>query len=205
MLNQMTLIVTQEYRSNGPDWQLLQLQRRVGEWWEWQFSRFNPDFPDLPEFSWLNWELLQRIGEVIFWLILILLLIGVGRALVLYTQGLNSFLPHSTTTTVKTKQPTANQWVERSQQYLKQNNYRDACLCLYQSMLELLDEQRLIPKLESRTDGEYWQLVEQFPHPQPYQALLLTHQCLYFGNVEASLKTWQNCEQAYQEITKYSQ
>ncbi|ELS00135.1 DUF4129 domain-containing protein [Gloeocapsa sp. PCC 73106] len=192
-----------EYQKDGLEWRLEQLSLRLQEWWEWRTSQVKIDLPDIdiPLFDWLTTELIEKIGGILFWLILILLLIGLGRALSIYVEGLKRLSFPSTMAMIKSDGKTSSsQWVERSQQYLKQHNYRDACVCLYQGMLQLLDERNLIPQHHSRTDGEYWRLVERFLHPLPYQTLLSTHQSLRFGNVEASLKTWQNCEEAYRQI-----
>ena len=52
----------------------------------------------------------------------------------------------------------------------------------------------------SRTDGEYLQLIQQLPQPAPYETVIAIHQQLYFGNAEASQSTFEQCQQAYQQI-----
>ena len=52
----------------------------------------------------------------------------------------------------------------------------------------------------SRTDGEYLQLIQQLPQPAPYETVISIHQQLYFGNAEASQSTFEQCQQAYQQI-----
>lgn len=165
------------------------------EWLEWQISRLRFDFPevDLP-------KLPEWLGSVTFWFFLGLLILVIISIIITYVNNIPKSIPESTKVTSNAKVLTVDQWLKRSQKYFEQENYHDACLSLYQGMLQLLDERQLIPQQQSRTDGEYWRLIEGFSNPLPYQTLLLTHQSLCFGNVKASLKTWENCYQAYQKI-----
>jgi hypothetical protein len=91
-------------------------------------------------------------------------------------------------------------WLQRSQKFQQQGNYREACLCLYKAMLQRLNDTGIVKDQPSRTDGEYLQLVQQLPQPQPYQTLLITHQKLCFSNAEASPSLFDECQQAYREI-----
>ncbi|WP_445243270.1 MULTISPECIES: DUF4129 domain-containing protein [unclassified Microcoleus] len=52
----------------------------------------------------------------------------------------------------------------------------------------------------SRTDGEYLQLIQQLPQPVPYETLIRIHQQLYFRHREASASTFEQCQQAGQQI-----
>ena len=158
------------------------------------------DLPDAPEFPWLTNELLEFISGAIFWILLLLLLIAIVRMILPYIEGFKKLVPDSRIIKTKNDSLSIFQWVERSHRYVEQQNYHEACLCLYQGMLQLLDEYKLISQQQSRTDGEYWRLIEDFSQPQPYQTLLLVHQSLCFGNIKASLKTWENCHQAYEQI-----
>ena len=197
----MTSIITGgESQRTSISWQVSQFYLKAKEWWEWQLSRLKIDLPDAPEFPWLTNELLEFISGAIFWILLLLLLIAIVRVIWLYIEGFKKLVPDSRITNNKNDSLSISQWVERSQRYVEQQNYHEACLCLYQGMLQLLDECKLISQQQSRTDGEYWRLIEGFSQPQPYQTLLLTHQSLCFGNIKASLKTWENCDQAYQQI-----
>jgi hypothetical protein len=67
-------------------------------------------------------------------------------------------------------------------------------------MLQRLNDTGIVKDQPSRTDGEYLQLVQQLPQPQPYQTLLITHQELSFSNAEASPSLFDECQQAYREI-----
>ena len=52
----------------------------------------------------------------------------------------------------------------------------------------------------SRTDGEYLQLIQQLSQPAPYETVIAIHEKLYFGNMEADASTFEQCQQAYQQI-----
>ncbi|TVQ46885.1 MAG: DUF4129 domain-containing protein [Gloeocapsa sp. DLM2.Bin57] len=192
-----------EAQSSSIAWEISQLYRRVSEWLEWQVSRLRLDFPDLPEFSWFNQELLEWMGAVFFWTLLGLLIVLILTMIIAYANNLKKSRPKSTVINSKNELITVDQWLKRSLKYAEEKNYHTACVCLYQGMLQLLDDRRLIPQQMSRTDGEYWRLIEGFSQPLPYQTLLLTHQSLCFGNVKASVKTWENCYQAYQQISQF--
>jgi hypothetical protein len=195
----MTSIITgEESQRTSISWQVSQFYLRGKEWWELKI-----DLPQAPEFPWLTEELWEFISGAIFWILLLLLLIAIFRLILPYLEGFKKLVPQSSIVNNKNDYLSISQWVERSQRYVEQQNYHEACLCLYQGMLQLLDEYKLISQQQSRTDGEYWRLIEGFAQPQPYQTLLLTHQSLCFGNIKASLKTWENCDQAYQQISLY--
>jgi len=191
-----------EYQSNSLPWQVYQLRQKLTQWWEWQISRVNIDLPELPGSSWLSRELVEKIGGFLFWVLLLLLVFGITKSIIPYIGQVKRVMS-SVRVVGEDNSLNASRWWERSQKYLQESNYHDACLCLYYAMLQLLDERQLIPVQQSRTDGEYWQLVEGLPNPQSYQTLLLVHQSLCFGNIPATLKTWENCCQAYREISNY--
>ena len=95
------------------------------------------------------------------------------------------------------------QWWERSQQLYIQGNYQDACLCLYLAILQYLHENQIIPQKYSRTDGEYLQLLELSGIPlQPYETLITTHEQSCFSDRKLNADNYQQCQQAYGEITK---
>jgi len=52
----------------------------------------------------------------------------------------------------------------------------------------------------SRTDGEYLELIQQLPQPVPYETVITIHEQLHFGTREASASTFEQCQQAYQQI-----
>lgn len=196
------------YEKTNWAWQLQQLQQQLGEWWELQTSRFAPNLPrpnlSLP--SWWNTPILRTITQAVFWLLLGFLLswtaVQLMRRLSPYIYSLRKQLsqPSDRMTNVLKTELSVAAWWERSQKFQKQGNYREACLCLYRAMLQRLHDRGIAPHQPSRTDGEYLQLVQQLPQPQPYQFLLMTHQDLLFSNTEASSSLFEECQQAYQEL-----
>lgn len=186
-------------------WQLEQKLQQLGEWFELQISRFQPTLPNASLPSWLYSPLLWQIINVIFWIMLALLLswavLQVMRRLNPYVYNLKNQLKNSTNP-AKTSEHNLSiaRWLQQAQKFQQKGNYREACLCLYKAMLQRLNDNGLAPHQPSRTDGEYLQLVQQLPQPQPYQTLLITHQQLCFSNTEASSAMFEQCQQAYQEI-----
>lgn len=185
-------------------WQLQQRLQQIGEWLELQTSRFQPTLPNASIPSWLYDPMLWKIVNVIFWIMLVLLaswsILQVMRRLNPYLYNLTNQLKNSTNQTKKSEQISITRWLQQAQKFQQKGNYREACLCLYKAMLQRLNDNGIAPNQPSRTDGEYLQLVEQLPQPQPYQTLLITHQQLCFSNTEASSTMFEQCQQAYQEI-----
>ena len=197
---------TGSFEKTSFGWQLSQLQQRVGEWWELQTSRFAPNLPDVSVPSWLDSPLMRTIAKAAFWVILALLLswaaLQIMRLLSPYFYTLTNQLSQPADRTTKTSDSELSLagWLQRSQKFQQQGNYREACLCLYMAMLQRLNDTGLVPHQSSRTDGEYLQLVQQLPKPTPYQTLLVTHQELCFSNTEASRSVFDECQEAYREI-----
>ncbi|MEG4036609.1 DUF4129 domain-containing protein [Microcoleus sp. w1-18aA5] len=88
----------------------------------------------------------------------------------------------------------------RSQKLQQQGKYRQACHCLYMALLQRLNDAGTVVYQPSRTDGEYLQLIQQLPQPVPYETLIRIHQQLYFRNRRADPSTFEQCQQAYQQI-----
>jgi len=197
---------TGSFEKTSFGWQLSQLQQRVGEWWELQTSRFAPNLPDVSVPSWLDSRVVWIIAKAAFWVILALLLswaaLQIMRLLSPYFYTLTNQLsqPADRATKTSDSELSVAGWLQRSQKFQQQGNYREACLCLYMAMLQRLNDTGLVPHQSSRTDGEYLQLIQQLPKPTPYQTLLVNHQELCFSNTEASRSVFDQCQEAYREI-----
>ena len=197
---------TDSFEKNSLGWQLGQLQQRFGEWWELQTSQFSPKRPEASVPSWLNSPILWLVARAAFWLLLALLLswaaLQIVRLLSPYFYSLRNQLsqPDDKARETLVSELSVAEWLERSQKFQQQGNYQEACLCLYKAMLQRLNDAGIAPHQSSRTDGEYLQLIQQLPQPQPYQTLLMTHQQLCFSNAEASPSVFEQCQQAYREI-----
>jgi len=103
---------------------------------------------------------------------------------------------------LKTPQLSVADWIERSQSARIEGDYRISIFCLYQAMLQLLDDRGIIPKQLSLTDQEYQRTLSQIqvtPLP-PYELLLSIHQRLCFSKAEANQALFEECQQAYQQI-----
>ena len=204
---------TGSFEKTNIGWQTQQLLRQPGEWIELQlnklFSSSNDQTPQtLP--SWLT-DAIESLVRVVFWLL-------VGFCLLWLTwQLLQTFLPslrslkllswlqrpeaHSNIN-AQVSQLDATGWFQRSQDYQRRGNYPEAFQALYFALLQHLSESNLVPLEASRTDGEYWQLVQHFPQAPLYQLLITTHEQLRFNNMAISLETLNRCQAAYQEIER---
>jgi hypothetical protein len=192
------------FEKTNLNWQLQQLQQRIGEWLE----RLLANQPNLPAgenwqipaewlrgllaliiggiVGFLGWQLYQRLrpywGEIGQW----------GRRSI-------DQKPNPTETC------TSAEWVKRSQAAHRQGNYREACRALYMAMLQRLNEQNLIGQEASRTDGEYFTLAQALDRPQLYQLIIRTHERLCFSEAPISAEVFDRCWQAYQAIDQPGQ
>jgi len=193
---------TGSFEKNSFSWQVQQLQQRIQEWGE------TINFPGLNKMSlpsWFNSPILQTIAKVAFWTLLGLFLIWaiwqIGQMLRPYFYPTRTQPKQSDATTKRSENELSlARWLERSQKFQQQGNYREACLCLYMAMLQRLSDTGIVPHQPSRTDGEYLKLIQNLPQQNPYKILLMTHQQLCFGNGEASRSVFDKCQQAYREI-----
>ncbi len=187
-------------------WQLSQFSQRIGEWLEYQISQWNVSVPklSLPQWSEIPW--LQTLLETLLWLLVALFTFWMARELWRqfgpYWYSWLANRAGKTTQEQKTKPlSTADLW-ERSQEFSRQNNYGEACRYLYLAMLQRLHDQQIVPHKSSRTDGEYLQLVQLSKVSQPYETLITTHEQLCFGHKSISQINYEQCQQAYQEISQ---
>ncbi|AFY76612.1 hypothetical protein Ple7327_1211 [Pleurocapsa sp. PCC 7327] len=195
---------TESFEKNNVVWQIQQLQQRVGEWWELRTSQFTNNL-NLPSASWdwINFSLLWETTKVILISLLVLLIIGAAWQI---WQLLSPFLYHlgeqsnDRDRNKQEKELSITDWLRRSQQYQQQGDYYKAFQCLYLAVLQRLNDRGIAPHQASRTDGEYLQIIQQLPHPQAYQFLLMTHQRLCFGSGQASLSLLEECQQAYRDL-----
>ncbi|MDZ8186741.1 MAG: DUF4129 domain-containing protein [Nostoc sp. ChiSLP02] len=189
------------------NWQFSQFQQKIGEWWEYQFYRLERSLPELPG----GWSISPWVGEllkILFWLILGLFVAWVvWRLWEEFNPYIYSWLNSGGNFSDLSDKNTSSETsiavlLERSQKFYRQGNYREACRCLYLAMLQHLHQQAIAPHKLSRTDGEYLQLLRSSVSPiQPYETLITTHEQLCFGNGEILPDNYEQCRQAYQEIS----
>ena len=184
-------------------WQLGQSQQRFLEWWELKTTQIEP--PNLKPPSWFDSPIWWAIAKAAFWVILALLAVCVSWQIwQMLRFYVHNFKKRNQQNDVGAKQTIEDssvaEWFLRSQKMQQQGQYRQACRCLYMAVLQRLNDAGIAVNQASRTDGEYLQLIEQLPQPAPYETVIAIHQQLYFGNAEASQSTFEQCQQAYQQI-----
>jgi hypothetical protein len=207
--------MTDAFEKTNWNWQISQFQQQVGEWWEYQFYRLGQAIPELPG----GWSISPWVGELLkylFWLILGLFVAWViWRLWREFSPYLYSWLSRGGSFRDFGVKSPSNELsiavlLERSQQFYRQGNYREACRYIYLAMLQQLHQQAIsndkpqgvyAPHKPSRTDGEYLQLLRSAVTPiQPYETLITTHEQLCFSNTEILPDNYKQCQQAYQEI-----
>lgn len=208
---------TDAFEKTSWSWQLSQFQQQAGEWWEYQFYRLERVLPELPT----GWSISPRLGELLkflFWLVIGLFLAWVAwrlwREFSPYVYSWLSRGGNFTDFRVKTRSSESSiaLLLERSQKFYRQGNYREACRCVYLAMLEHLHQKAMsndkplrvyAPHKLSRTDGEYLELLRSsVTFMQPYETVITTHEQLCFGNAEILPDNYDQCWQAYREISQ---
>ncbi|MBD2206043.1 DUF4129 domain-containing protein [Calothrix sp. FACHB-1219] len=197
---------TDSFEKTSWDWQLSQLRQQVSEWIEYEFSRFQLALPEWPQ-QWAISPWLAKILYFLFWLVVGGLLIWLAWLLWrefrpyiyawLRSRG-NNFANNPATAS---NELSIGLLLERSRQFYRQGNYREACRSLYLALLQQLHDRSVIRHQPSRTDGEYLQLLRSSVTPiQPYETLITTHEQLCFSNAEILPENYEHCQQAYREI-----
>ncbi len=188
------------FEKNSIGWQVQLIQMQIAEWFDRLFSA--PNRNPGP-----NWSLPEEFFRIVFWVIAVLLIGWIGWQLYLLIRPYidpywfrRSGKPSQSHQPSATESLTASQWWQRSRTFAQQGNYREACRALYLAALQKLDDRGLIPSQASRTDGEYWRILQTLPNAQPYQILFQTHERLCFGDRDISQQLFQDCDQAYREI-----
>ena len=192
------------FKQDSLRWRIDLFGQKIDEWLEFKTSELERDFPD---FSWLKSELLWQVIKVLLWSIIAVLLVWLTWQLWLFIRPYLKRWQRrdrnlSPNFTIPTPQSSAADWVARSQEARQQGDYRQGIFCLYQGMLQLLDERGIVSQQGSRTDVEYQRSLEQLQlsQPQSYELLLSIHQRLCFSSAEASPALFEQCQQAYRQI-----
>lgn len=192
-----------EFRQTGPGWVLGRASRNLGEWL--QLTLFGNDQP-LDDYL-PNWQIPEWVYEVIFWAVAVILISWASwqlyRLLTPYMAGLlgtqREFV--SVGQVEDAPQTSVEEWVARSRRAQQAGDYREACRALYMAALQRLNDINLIRQQSSRTDGEYLSLLQSLPRSQAYALLVQTHEQLYFGDRPVTAERYQQCQQAFQEIS----
>lgn len=190
-------MTTEAFQQNSIDWQFRLSAQRVGEWVEVRLANTQLPIPNV------------RVSPD--WIVTLCWIILAAIALWLIWQFFNLLAPQLARppaerlgTAAVARSLSAADWLKRAQQQQQQGNYPEACRSLYLAMLQRLDETQQVPIAASRTDGEYLQCVRQLPQPQPYQLLIQTHEQVCFGSQPITIENFQSCQQAYEQIDRYS-
>ena len=199
-------MTTDAFEQTNWVWQFSLFQQQVGEWVEYQFSRFETTLPELPP-GWSISPWLNELLTILFWSGLGLFLVWVGWRL---WQEFNPYLytwlnavsnARGSRTKANSRETSITLLLSQAQEFQRQYNYSEACRCVYLAMLQQLHEQAIARQQLSRTDGEYLQLLKSsVTLLQPYQTLITTHEQLCFSEHEILAENYQQCWQAYKKI-----
>jgi Domain of unknown function (DUF4129) len=179
-------------------WQFEQTQHRLGEWLQVKLMAA------LPHQSIPPW-LISALGSLL-WLLLAAGLAWIIYQLMRFYQRTSRRQPPVPSKMVPpVRNSTVPELLAQSQAWQHQQNYSEACRCLYLAMLQRLHEASLIPHQHSRTDREYLDLLAQLPALQNSTVLLRTHEQLQFADRSISAAGLDSCQQAYQQLDEQLQ
>ncbi|WP_413174035.1 DUF4129 domain-containing protein [Anabaena azotica] len=197
---------TDAFEKTNSGWQIYLWQQQVGEWLDYQLSRFQQTLPQLPP----GWSISPWVVELIkifSWIIFCLFIVWLGWRLWLefnpYIYAWIRKIGGSTITDsqIQTRELSIQLMLTKAQELYQQCDYREACRFLYLATLQQLHEKAIALQKPSRTDREYLQLLTSAVNPiQPYETLITTHEQLCFSNAEILAENYQQCRQAYQEL-----
>jgi len=196
------------FEQDSLGWQVRMLQQRVGQWWEFQQDRLADRIPDSSPpfiFGWIDWGLLWNLIQIasIFLAIWLLLQLGWRLWLRLHPLWVREFPQSGNFSAPSNRQETSVQgWVKRSQSLQQEGRYGEACICLYFATIRQLNDSGMVSDLLSRTDGEYWQLLQNSPQNDAYETLLMTHQKVCFAPGTISGADFDRCRDAYRAIAE---
>ncbi len=130
---------------------------------------------------------------VLLFLILLLALWWFGSKLIIHREQKGEGVKQVT------QQKGGSHWIKRAEQAAAQGVYREAIRCLFQSVLERLDEQGVISRAENKTNLEY---VEEVERHLPQQAPIFTELVRRFDHSWYGLATVNSAqyEQFYQVV-----
>lgn len=130
---------------------------------------------------------------VLLFLILLLALWWFGSKLIIHRELKGEGVKQVT------QQKGGSHWIKRAEQAAAQGVYREAIRCLFQSVLERLDEQGVISRAENKTNLEY---VEEVERHLPQQAPIFTELVRRFDHSWYGLATVNSAqyEQFYQVV-----
>ncbi|MEL6438240.1 MAG: DUF4129 domain-containing protein [Cyanobacteria bacterium J06621_8] len=196
------------FKQDGLGWRINLIRQRFGEWSEYQLSQLDTSDWDW-DLAWLKSKLFWQIIRFGLWSVVAIILVWITWQLWLlfrtYWKRWQRSSDRYTSYTPAVTQPKLSSaaWVEKAQSARIEGNYRQAVFCLYQAMLQLLDERGLVAAEPSLTDQEYRRslLQIQISPFSSYELLLLAHQRLCFSQAEADRNLWEECQQAYQRLT----
>ncbi len=185
------------YQQSNPAWELQRLTQNLREWLEWNTGRFWDRVPpvDLPQIdNWEWWESLIFHGLIWLGIALAIAVLWFNRkAWQRYWYNLTAM---DLRPSFPATPPGASYWVKLAHQTARQGDYYQACRHLYLAMLQMLQDQQLADQTPARTDREYQRLTEQLPQATAYATLFTIHQELCFGQQQASLQLFQDCQEA---------
>lgn len=191
------------YQKSNLAWELQQLTQNGREWLAWQTDRLWQGVPPIPGLDIPNWEWWEElIFHGLLWLIIALAIAAIWfnrKTWQRYWQNLSNvdLNPH-----FSPPNPGVNHWLKAAQQAARQGDYYQACQYLYLATLQMLQEQRGLEPTPGRTDREYQQLTEQFPQAGAYDTIFAVHQELCFGQQQASLELFEDCQGAIASLER---
>ena len=189
------------FEKTNPAWNLRLWQQRSSEWFERILSSWQPsDSSDSPDNPVQPPTIPAQLWTVIFWLlVLALITIIVWNLYPIVQRILTKAQPQGPLApSPNLIDRTQNQWLQQAKKAQSQGDYTQACRALYFAMITRLQDQTLLSKDPSLTNGEYRHLLKT--RSSAYRTLINAHDESLYTDRPITQDRYAECDRAYRDI-----
>ncbi len=188
------------FEKTNPAWDLRLWQQRSSEWFERILSSWQPsDSPDTPN-PVRPPTIPAQLWTVIFWLLVLALVTTIVWNLypIVHRALTKSQPERPLTSSPKPIDRTQNEWLQQAKKAQSQGDYTQACRALYLAMITKLQDQTLLSKDPSLTNGEYRHLLKT--RSPAYRTLINAHDESLYTDRPITQDRYAECDRAYRDI-----
>lgn len=189
------------FEKTNPAWDLRLWQQRSSEWFERILSSWQPiDSPDSLNNPVRPPTIPAQLWTLIFWLLVLALVTTIVWNLypIVHRYLTKSQPERPLASSPKPIHRTQNQWLQQAKKAQSQGDYTQACRALYFAMVTKLQDQTLLSKDPSLTNGEYRRLLKT--RSASYRTLINAHDESLYTDRPITQDRYAECDRAYRDI-----
>ena len=189
------------FEKTNPAWDLRLWQQRSSEWFERILASWQPsDSPDSPTNPVQPLTIPAQLWAAIFWLLVLALVTTIVWNLYPIVQRiLTKVQPQGPLApSPKPIDRTQKQWLQQAREAQSQGDYTQACRALYFAMITKLQDQTVLSKDPSLTNGEYRHLLKT--RSPAYRTLINAHDESLYTDRPITQDRYAECDRAYRDI-----